>query len=154
MSGPQPRSGGPHPRRVALLLWAAMVGFLVAFLAMELALDLPVASADAPRGLLLALAIATSALGIVLSRLLPPRIPARQAGGRPAALALLRMVIGWALCEGAALFALAAHLLTQDTRLLGVFAVDLLALLTLFPGQEAWTRLSVEKAPLPGRMVR
>jgi len=152
--GPE-RPGAPHPRRVALLLWTAMVGFLLAFLAMELALDLPAASADAPRGLLLGLGIASSALGIVLSRLLPPRIPARQAGGRPAALALLRMVIGWALCEGAALFAMAAHLLTQDSRLLLVLAVDLLALLALYPGEEAWSRLSVEKRRRePGRMVR
>jgi len=155
MNGPAVRSGAPHPRRVALFLWTAMVGFLLAFLAMELGLGLPPAPADAPRGLLFAVAAATSALGIVLSRLLPPRIPARQAGGRPAALALLRMVIGWALCEGPALFALAVHLLTHDARLLGLFAVDLLALLSLYPGERAWARLSVEQGP-PGtaRMVR
>ena len=146
------------------MVWAAMGGFLLAFLAMELALDLPAGSADAPRGLLFGLAVATSALGIALSRLLPPRMPAHQAGGRPAALALVRMVIGWALCDGAALFAMAAHLLTNDARLLGVFAVDLLAHLTLYPGEDAWARLSAEtgrggpggpdRPEGPGRTVR
>jgi len=143
----------PNPRRAALLVWTAMLAFLLAFLAMELALDLPRLAADAPRGLLLGLAAATSMLGIALSRLLPLRIPARQAGGGPAALALLRLVVAWALCEGAALFALAAHLLTHDDRLLGIFAVDLLALATLYPGERLWGRLSAEPATAP-RMVR
>jgi F0F1-type ATP synthase membrane subunit c/vacuolar-type H+-ATPase subunit K len=138
---------------VALLVWGSMVGFLLAFLAMELTLHLHAPVESPPRALLFGLAAVTSALGIALSRLLPPRIPARQAGGRPAALALLRMVIGWALCEGPALFALVAHLLTHDARLLGIFAVDLLALVTLYPGPAAWERLSAERPP-PGRMVR
>jgi len=160
---PMARTGpvAPHPRRVAVMVWAAMVGFLLAFLAMELALDLPTGSVAAQRRLFFGLAIVTSALCIVLSRLLPPRIPAQQAGGKPAALALVRMVIGWSLCVGAALFAMVAHLLTQDPRLLGVFGVDLLALLTLFPGEDAWTHLSVDAGPRgpderggPGRTVR
>lgn len=153
MTAAQARPGAPHPRRVALLVWGSMVGFLLAFLAMELTLDLRGPLESPPRGLLFGLAAGSSALGIALSRLLPPRIPARQAGGRPAVLALVRMVIGWALCEGPALFALVAHLLTQDARLLGIFAVDLLALVALYPGAAAWERLSAERPP-PARRVR
>ncbi len=152
MTAAQARPGTPHPRRVALLVWGAMVGFPLAFLAMELALDLQAPVESPPRALLFGLAAGSSALGIALSRLLPPRIPARQAGGRPA-LALVRMVIGWALCEGPALFALVAHLLTHDARLLGIFAVDLVALVALYPGDAAWERLSADGPP-PRRMVR
>ncbi|MBI5069207.1 MAG: hypothetical protein HZB56_13305 [Deltaproteobacteria bacterium] len=153
MTAAPARPATPHPRRVALLVWGSMVGFQLAFLAMELTLDLHAQVERPPRELLFALAVATSALGVALSRLLPPRIPARQAGGRPAALALVRMVIGWALCEGPALFTLVAHLLTHDARLLGIYAVDMVALLALYPTEAAWERLSADRPP-PGGVVR
>jgi hypothetical protein len=141
-----------YPRRVAVCLWAAMLVLLGLFLALVLALPRPGPSA-APRDLFFWMAVATSALGIALSRTMPQRIGAPQAGGRPEALAFTRCLVGWALCEGVAIFPLVANLLQPDARLLGVFAVDALALLVLFPTRDRWAELAElpEKARAPGR---
>jgi hypothetical protein len=77
--------------------------------------------------------------GIALSQLLPARVPSVPAG--PEATAFTRLLVGWALCEVAALFPLAAWIVTDDSRLLGVCAVDLLALLLLYPSELRWARL-------------
>jgi hypothetical protein len=133
------------PRRIASLVWGALVAMLLLFLAVVLALEKE-AVQPAGGGLLFWLAVATSALGIVLSRVVPPRIPGSQAGGRPAATALLRFILGWGLCAGVAIFPAVAHMLVHDHRLLGVFAVDALALVLLYPGENAWAHLAAEQA--------
>jgi len=145
--------GGVPPRRIGTAVWGSMVGILLLLLAVVLAVE-KAPEPDAPRELLFWLAVATSALGIALSRVLPPRIPARQAGGRPAANAITRLIVGWALCEGVAIFPLVAHMLVHDHRLLLVFAVDVAALLLLYPSADQWARLAAEEAHPSGRVVR
>jgi len=145
-----------EPRRVAVLVWAALVLLLALFLVLVLALPAPRVTA-APRDVFFWLAIATSALGVALSRVLPRRIAAGEsaAGSRPA-LAFTRFVLGWALCDGVAIFPLVAYLLEQDGRLLGVFAVDVIALVTYFPSEDRWAELAAQggDAGQPTRMVR
>jgi hypothetical protein len=131
-----------------------MLTLLLLFLGVVLAVEREEAPAP-PRDLLLAMAVVTSVLGILLSRVLPPRISARQAGGPPAANAFIRLLVGWALCEGVAVFPLVAHLLAHDDRLLAVFAVDLVALALLYPSPDAWAQLAADRAASgPGRMAR
>ncbi len=137
--------GTPPPRGVGILVWTAMVAFLLLFLAVVLAVEPPADDLRAPRQLLFGLALVTSAAGIALSRLVPPRIAARHTGGRPAN-ALVRSLVGWAACEAVALYPLVAHVLVHDHRLLGVFAVDVVALVTLFPSRNAWAQLAADRA--------
>jgi hypothetical protein len=141
---PESRGAGMAPRRVAAVVWAIMMVMPLLFLGAVLAVE--DASAPAPSGLLLALTIATSALGIALSRIVPPRIPASQTGGRPAANAFTRLLLAWGLCEGVAVFPLVAHLLVHDLRLLVVFAADVIALALLYPSENAWAQLAAEQA--------
>jgi hypothetical protein len=144
-----------EPRRVAVLVWAAMLTLLLLFLVLVLALPAPRLTAP-PRNVFFWLAVATSALGVTLSRVLPRRIGPPQAGGRPA-LAFTRCILAWALCEGVAIFPLVAYLLEQDGRLLGVFAVDVIALVTCYPSEDRWSELAALEggAPAPPkRMVR
>jgi hypothetical protein len=139
------------PRRVAVALWAAMLVLLGLFLALVLALPRP-DHVHSWRDASFWLAVGTSVLGIVLSRLLPPRIGVPQARGGRDALAMTRSLVGWALCEGVAIFPLVAHLLQPDGRLLGVFAVDALALVLLFPTPDHWAELAAQPEPgAPGR---
>src|SRR5512137_2451313 len=112
-----------------------------AFLALSSALPGPGLRPEAMRGLLFWLVAATSVLAILLSRALPRRIgPRLDAGGRDL-VAFTRHVIAWSLCEAAALFPLVARMLTQDDRLLAFFALDVLALATLFPSPGRWATL-------------
>jgi len=139
------------PRRVAVVLWAALLVLLGLFLAVVLALPRP-AQVSASRDASFWLAVGTSLLGVVLSRTLPPRIGVRQAGGRRGTLAMIRALVGWCLCEGVAIFPLVAYLLEPDARLLGVFTVDALALFLLFPGRDHWAELAeMPEIRQPGR---
>jgi len=135
----------PTPRGVGILVWAAMVAFLLLFLAVVKAVEPPADDPEASRQLLFGLALATSAAGIAFSWLVPPRIHARHTGGRPGANAFVRSLVGWGACEAAALYPLVAHVLVHDHRLLGVFAVDLVALLALYPTRNAWAQLAADR---------
>jgi len=149
--GPPPRVA---PRRIAAAVWAAMLTLPLLLLGVVLAVEREPSPA-APRDLLLGLAVATSALGVFLSRTLPQRISSRQAGGPPAANAFTRLLVAWALCEGVAIFPLLAHILVHDHRLLAVYAVDLAALALLYPSADAWAHLAADRVEAgPGRTVR
>ncbi|HET9598259.1 MAG TPA: hypothetical protein VFP65_21910 [Anaeromyxobacteraceae bacterium] len=137
-------SPAPHPsdpRRVAVAVWAGQLVLLGLFVVLATALPSPV-TFSAPRELVLWVAIVTSAAGIALSRTLPARIGARQAGGRPHTLAMTRFILCCGLCGACALLPLVAHVLQRDGRLLGVFAVDVLALVLLFPSADHWAELA------------
>lgn len=136
------------PRKLAVFVWVVLVALLLLFLGMVLAVE-EKGAASASRTLLFWVAVASSALGIALSRVLPWRIPSHQAGGAPPANAFVRFLAAWAPCEAAAIYPLVVHLLARDSRLLVVFAVDVLALLTLYPSPNAWARFSAEGAPGP-----
>jgi hypothetical protein len=122
-------------RRLALVIWGAMMLVPLLFLAVADAVRWP-SPLGADTGLLFGVTLAASALFISLAHLLPPSLPSSSAG--PGATVLVRMLVGWALCEAAALFPLMAWIVTGDQRLLGVCAVDLAALLTLFPREARW----------------
>jgi hypothetical protein len=125
-------------RRVAVLVWGAML--VVPFFFMALA-DVARWGDDG--------AGATS-LHIVLSRALPARLGPFRAGREATAFA--RLLVAWTLCEAAALFPLVAWIVTGDPRLIGVFGVDLLALVLLFPSVHRWESLLPVHDPGAGRI--
>ena len=133
--------GTVDPRRVAVAVWAGQLVLLGLFVVLVTALPSPL-SFEAPREAVLWVAIVTSGAGIALSRTLPARLGARQCGGRPDALAMTRFILCWGLCGACALLALVAYELQPDGRLLGVFAVDVLALVLLFPSVDHWAELA------------
>jgi len=55
--------------------------------------------------------------------------------------AFTRVLVSFALCEAAALAPLVAFMVTRDLRLLALVAVDVLALVLLFPTPARWERL-------------
>jgi hypothetical protein len=126
-------------RRAALTAWAAML--VLPFLFLGVAAGVRWGRAEAGQvELLFWLTVAVSAFDIALSRLLPPRIGPLRAGREATAVA--RLLVAWALCEAAALFPLVTWIITGDPRLLGVFAVDMLALVTLYPSEARWVSLT------------
>jgi hypothetical protein len=122
-------------RKAAMLVWTSTLLVPLFFAAM--ADSVRFGSRHLPQGeLFFWLSVAVSTLFIALSRALPPRVRAMPAGRE--ATAFIRLTMAWALCEGVALLALVAWILTDDPRQLGVCAVDLLALTILFPSQSRW----------------
>jgi hypothetical protein len=134
-------------QRAAMLVWGAML--VVPFFFMALA-DTARWGGDraGATALLFWLTVAVSVLHIGLSRTLPPRLGPFRAGREATILA--RLLVAWALCEAAALFPLVAWIVTGDERLIGVFAVDLLALLLLYPSDHRWERLAPANEPPSG----
>jgi len=127
-----------------------MLAVPVAFLGVSEAVAGPRPAGPGVGALLFWLAVASSALGITLSRVLPRKLSPGGDNANPEVVAFTRLAVGWALCEAVALFPLVARLVAPDPRLLGVFAVDLLALVTLFPSEGRWAslgRLDGEPAP-------
>ena len=127
-------------RRTARLIWAALVAAPFLFGAVAFAF------ARAPRSPEIVapafwLAAAASALNVALSRLLPPRLgpPAAQDGD---AVAFGRLLVAFALCDAAAMAPLVAFMVTRDLRLLALVALDVVALLLLFPTDARWERLT------------
>jgi hypothetical protein len=136
-------------RRVAVLVWGAML--VVPFFFMALA-DVARWGDDGAgaTSLLFWLTVVVSALHIVLSRALPARLGPFRAGREATAFA--RLLVAWTLCEAAALFPLVAWIVTGDPRLIGVFGVDLLALVLLFPSVHRWESLLPVHDPGAGRI--
>jgi F0F1-type ATP synthase membrane subunit c/vacuolar-type H+-ATPase subunit K len=95
------------------------------------------------------LTVLVSAVAIAASRLLPPRLGPFHAGAE--ATAFTRLLVGWALCEAAALFPMVAWIVAGDLRLIGVLAVDVLALVLLFPSDHRWDSLRPGAVPSPRR---
>ena len=96
-------------------------------------------------------------LGIVLSRVLPRRVGPRGGGVSRATTAFSRLLVAWAILEGAAMFPLVAYLVTGDPFLFLLVAVVIAANASLFPSEARWASLAAQ--PLPsaagkGRMVR
>ena len=85
-------------------------------------------------------ALGASALIVVLSRALPPRLGPEQAVDRDL-VAFTRVLVGMALCEAAAMAPVVAYMISSDRRLHAVLALDLLALVLLFPSDARWSRL-------------
>ncbi len=138
-------------RRAATLIWAALPA--TPFLFAAVAFD----QARPPRapelvGPVFWLAVAASALNVALSRLLPARLGPRAANDREA-VAFSRLLVGFALCDAAALAPLVAFMVTRDPRLLAVVALGVLALALLYPTDRRWERARPAQAGGPARAV-
>ncbi len=126
-------------RRTAVFTWAALLLLPFAFLAATLG-NAGVAPAPPGAGPVLALAAAVSVANVVLAWALPPRLGPR-ATHDPAAVGFARALVSLALGEAAALTPAVARILTQDRRLLAVFAADVAALAALYPSRRRWAAL-------------
>ncbi len=138
-------------RRAATAVWAAMLVVPFFFLAVA---DTARWGAARPGtvALLFWLSVGVSVLNVVLSRVLPARLGPFHTGAE--ATAFTRLLIGWALCEAAALFPLVAWIVSGDPRLIGVFGVDLIALVLLFPRDHRWSSLRPTHVPSAARRGR
>ena len=135
-------------RRAALLVWGSTL--VVPFFFLALAGTARCRDGcPAPPATLFWISVAVSALAVILSRLLPPRLPPFLAGREAAIFA--RLLLGWALCEAGALFPLVAWIVSRDPRLIGVFGADLLALVLLYPSELRWESLAPSQDPASGR---
>ena len=143
-------------RSVALAVWGAMLATPVLFAGVTVATG-PPHGMRSPElaGMFLWMSAAVVGLGVALSRLLPPRIRQHDHGSRDA-VAFTRLVVAWAILEGAAMFPLVAELVTGDPFLYLLSAVAMAAQVSLFPSEARWAAYAVQ--PLPsggsGRMVR
>ncbi|HET7752485.1 MAG TPA: hypothetical protein VFK85_01130 [Anaeromyxobacteraceae bacterium] len=154
MTGP---ALGVNGHTIALFVWASMLVMLLLFLAVVVTLSPPTwASFSVPRDVLLAVVAATSVVGVVAARVVPRHLAPRAGDGRGEITALTRLILGWSLCEAAAIFPLIGFLMTRDWRLLLVFFADVAALVAYCPTRARWERLSRSiVAPAPrSRMVR
>jgi len=122
-----------------VVIWAALCVGVATFFAISFAVEVKPDS-----GLLqpILAAAAVLAIGCISgSRLWPARIK-QAAGATPEQMALTRHIVGCALCEGAALFAVVAILLTRSPYAIAIAAICFYALLTLYPSLERWNRLA------------
>ncbi len=145
-------------RSVAVAVWAGMLLTPLFFAGVTLAIR-PRPDMRAPElgGMFLWMATAVAGLGIVMSRVLPPRIGPRGQGASRDATAFVRLLVAWAILEGAALFPLVAFLITGEALLFVAVAGVVAAHVSLFPGPDRWRSLAAQ--PLPshggdGRKVR
>jgi hypothetical protein len=105
-------------------------------------------------GMFFWMAAAVVGLGILLSRMLPRRIGQGGLGGRDP-VAFTRLVVAWAILEGAALFPLVAQLVTGDPFQFLLTGVALSALVALFPSEARWATHAVQPVDgPPNRLVR
>jgi hypothetical protein len=146
-----------NPRRVGTLIWGALVAGLLAFLGVSLYLYLygRMPANGALVGVMLPVVAGLTIVDVALSWLwavrMKPKLPPGASPHAPEALALTRLIVACALCEGAALFAIVGFLVTQDPVLLAPFALALVALLAHFPGDRHWARLAGAPAGPPAR---
>ncbi|ACG71823.1 conserved hypothetical protein [Anaeromyxobacter sp. K] len=135
-------------RRTAAMIWGALVAGPALFLVVALAL--PLAGDPAP-GIVQPLLLVLVALVLVevpLSWLWAVRARlVGKAGGEAINVeeqARTRLIIAAALCEGAALFAVVVFMVTRDLRALALFAIAFAGLISHFPSDRHWARLSRE----------
>jgi hypothetical protein len=142
-------------RRTAVVVW---LGILVTplFFAAVTVVVAPPREMRSPElaGMFFWMAAAVVGLGILLSRLLPPRIGQRGLGTRDP-VAFTRLTIAWAILEGAALFPLVAQLVTGDPFQFLLTGVALAALVALYPSEARWASHAVQPVEGPrNRLVR
>ena len=136
MSGPT--------RRMAVGVWSALLATPVLFAGVTVAAA-PPHGMRSPElaGLFLWMSAAMVGLGVALSRLLPPRLRRHDRGSRDA-VAFTRLVVAWAILEGAAMFPLVAELVTGDRLLYLLCAAAVAAQLSLFPSEARWKGFAVQ----------
>jgi hypothetical protein len=141
-------------RRTTQIIWGAQLGGCLLFLGVAVFLRSTGQVGLEPRPELLGwLGLALPVVLVAASFSVPSLV--RPSGGAEAA-ARTRLVVGWALREGAALAGIVMWLLTGDGKAMGGLASGLAALAATLPTADRW-RLAVEAAGgKPGRspMVR
>jgi hypothetical protein len=88
---------------------------------------------------------------------LTPKLPPGATPHTPEQLAVTRLIVASAVCEGAALFAIVGFLVTGAPVMLGPWALSFGSLVAHFPGDRHWARLvgtPAAAAPRPNRMIR
>lgn len=143
-------------RRLALLVWGALLATPLLFAGVT-GVASPPRDMRSPElsGMFFWMAAAVVGLGMALSRVLPPRIRPRAQGSRDS-VAFTRLLVAWAILEGASMFALVARMVTGDPLLYVPFALGFLAQAALFPSEARWAGFAVQPLPAGGarRMVR
>lgn len=129
------------PRRAAPVIWGALLAGQVLFLAVAFFARPGMNPVDPGFARLMLLLLASFATVVVLlSRLLPPRLP-RHAGVSPDQHALSRNVVACAFCEGAGLFAIVVYLVTGSPVALAILVLPLAGLVACWPGDARWEAL-------------
>jgi hypothetical protein len=104
------------------------------------------------------LTVVTTAISWLWAVRMTPRVPPGATPHTPEQLAVTRLIAASAVCEGAALFAIVAFLVTREAATLVPWAVSFGSLLAHFPGERHWARLvaapPAAAAPRPNRMIR
>jgi len=137
-------------RRIAVALWGGIL--LTTLLFAWVTWGKPARSelrSPELAGAFLWMAAAVGGAGIVTSRVLPRRIGPRGEVASRGGTALARLLVAWAILEGAALFPLVAFRITGEVLLFLVAAAVLAAHVSLFPSQGLWATLAAQ--PLPSR---
>jgi hypothetical protein len=150
----------PNFRMTATIIWAALCAGVLLFFAVSLFVRLP----GDPRlvGVMLpvsaALTLVTTAVSWLWAVRMRPALPPGTTPHTPEQLALTRLIVATALCEGAALFAIVGFLVTgADARMVGPLAVSLASILAHYPGDRHWARLTggpAAGAPRRNPMIR
>jgi hypothetical protein len=124
---------GQQARQIGILIWVALLILLLLFLGLALGVSPPPHYAVVPRPMVRGIGLLLSALALLFARMLPARIGAGDPQAPSVSVPLVRLLARLLPCHGAALFQLGAYLAVRDGFLLLVFAVDLVAFLSLFP---------------------
>jgi hypothetical protein len=129
------------PRKIATIVWWALLGGLLAFLVAASLARPSMGSADP--GLTRILTLLATGLAVVevaLSRLVPRFMPTREAV-TPDQRALALTIVAAALCEGSGLFCVVVWLLTGTPWIFGALAMALVGLVACHPGEARWESL-------------
>jgi hypothetical protein len=129
-------------------MWVTMAAMLLLFLAVVVNLAPPPgAEPGVSPDVMLGIAMATSAAGVVLSRASPRWISPRLAAGRGEMTALARFTVAWSFLDVVAAFPLIVYLTNRDWRLLPVYAADVAALIAYPPTRARWDRMARTSVP-------
>ena len=131
----------PDSRKVAPIIWAALLFAQVAFLVVASFVRPGMRPVDPGlTRLLLVVQASLAVIAVALSRLLPARIR-RLPGVLDDPLALSRNIKACALCEGAGLFSIVVFLLTGSPVALAVLLLPLGGLVACYPSEARWAAL-------------
>jgi hypothetical protein len=145
-------------RRVAVIIWSALVGGLLLFAAVATYVGPQFwRQANPVAPLLAAFAVGLACLELVLSLVLPKRLTARVVQAAPGTRALQQTIIASALNEGAGLFGVVTWLLGGLPLSLVAITIALVGLLLAFPSARRWEAMGgapPASAARPNRLVR